>query len=214
MPLELWAKAWQCGLDGRARCPSSASTATTTGRSARDLDDPGDSGSRTTCDVWKRALWRRTEMTSPVRRVCVGAHPDDVEIGMGATVAKMVREGMKVAIVDLTERRADAARHARDPRAPSRPRPRRVLGVRAPHALAAEPLPVRHGRGAHRARRGAPGASAAHALRAVPRRRAPRSRRRVVDRGRGALLREVHQDRDGGRAVLSRDASTATWRCT
>jgi bacillithiol biosynthesis deacetylase BshB1 len=34
--------------------------------------------------------------------VCVGAHPDDVEIGMGATVAKMVRGGKRVAIVDLT----------------------------------------------------------------------------------------------------------------
>jgi bacillithiol biosynthesis deacetylase BshB1 len=34
--------------------------------------------------------------------VCIGAHPDDVEIGMGATVAKMIREGGKVAIVDLT----------------------------------------------------------------------------------------------------------------
>lgn len=41
----------------------------------------------------------------PVRdydAVCVGAHPDDVEIGMGATVAKMVAEGLRVAIVDLT----------------------------------------------------------------------------------------------------------------
>ena len=34
--------------------------------------------------------------------VCIGAHPDDVEIGMGATVAKMARTGLKVAIVDLT----------------------------------------------------------------------------------------------------------------
>jgi len=34
--------------------------------------------------------------------LCVGAHPDDVEIGMGATVAGMVRQGMHVAIVDLT----------------------------------------------------------------------------------------------------------------
>ncbi len=34
--------------------------------------------------------------------MCIGAHPDDVEIGMGATVAKMVREGWSVAIVDLT----------------------------------------------------------------------------------------------------------------
>ncbi len=34
--------------------------------------------------------------------MCIGAHPDDVEIGMGATVAKMAREGRKVVIVDLT----------------------------------------------------------------------------------------------------------------
>lgn len=34
--------------------------------------------------------------------VCVGAHPDDVEIGMGGTVAKLTREGGRVAIVDLT----------------------------------------------------------------------------------------------------------------
>jgi len=38
----------------------------------------------------------------PYDAVCVGAHPDDVEIGMGATVAKMSRQGLKVAIVDLT----------------------------------------------------------------------------------------------------------------
>ena len=34
--------------------------------------------------------------------LCVGAHPDDVEIGMGGTVAGMVRQGLRVAIVDLT----------------------------------------------------------------------------------------------------------------
>jgi bacillithiol biosynthesis deacetylase BshB1 len=34
--------------------------------------------------------------------VCVGAHPDDVEIGMGATVAKLTSAGKRVAIVDLT----------------------------------------------------------------------------------------------------------------
>lgn len=35
--------------------------------------------------------------------VCVGAHPDDVEIGMGATCAKLASRGKKVAIVDLTD---------------------------------------------------------------------------------------------------------------
>lgn len=35
--------------------------------------------------------------------IAVGAHPDDVEIGMGGTVAGMVRQGMSVLIVDLTD---------------------------------------------------------------------------------------------------------------
>jgi len=34
--------------------------------------------------------------------VCIGAHPDDVEIGMGATVAKLTSQGRRVAIIDLT----------------------------------------------------------------------------------------------------------------
>ena len=32
-----------------------------------------------------------------------GAHPDDIELGAGGTVAKMVSQGMKVVIVDLTQ---------------------------------------------------------------------------------------------------------------
>ncbi len=35
--------------------------------------------------------------------LCIGAHPDDVEIGMGGTVAGMVRTGLRVGIVDLTD---------------------------------------------------------------------------------------------------------------
>lgn len=35
--------------------------------------------------------------------MCIGAHPDDVEIGMGGTVAGMVRSGLRVGIVDLTD---------------------------------------------------------------------------------------------------------------
>lgn len=34
--------------------------------------------------------------------MCVGAHPDDVEIGMGATIAGLVRRGLRVVVVDLT----------------------------------------------------------------------------------------------------------------
>ena len=35
--------------------------------------------------------------------VCIGAHPDDVEIGMGGTIAGMVASGTSVAIVDITD---------------------------------------------------------------------------------------------------------------
>jgi N-acetylglucosamine malate deacetylase 1 len=35
--------------------------------------------------------------------ICVGAHPDDVEIGMGATVARLVSQGLDVVLVDLTD---------------------------------------------------------------------------------------------------------------
>lgn len=34
--------------------------------------------------------------------LAIGAHPDDVELGCGATIAKEVRNGKKVGIVDLT----------------------------------------------------------------------------------------------------------------
>ena len=35
--------------------------------------------------------------------LAIGAHPDDVELGCGGTLAKMISEGKKVAIVDLTQ---------------------------------------------------------------------------------------------------------------
>ncbi len=35
--------------------------------------------------------------------VCIGAHPDDVEIGMGGTVAGLVARGLGVTLVDLTD---------------------------------------------------------------------------------------------------------------
>lgn len=34
--------------------------------------------------------------------LAIGAHPDDVELGCGGTLAKLIHEGKKVAIVDLT----------------------------------------------------------------------------------------------------------------
>lgn len=39
----------------------------------------------------------------PFDVVAVGAHPDDVEIACGGTLAKLVRQGYRVAIIDLTD---------------------------------------------------------------------------------------------------------------
>ncbi|MDP6719431.1 MAG: PIG-L family deacetylase, partial [Pirellulaceae bacterium] len=35
--------------------------------------------------------------------IAVGAHPDDVEIACGGTLAKLVQQGFSVGIVDLTD---------------------------------------------------------------------------------------------------------------
>src|SRR5437660_9709407 len=35
--------------------------------------------------------------------IAVGAHPDDVEIACGGTLAKLARQGYRVGIVDLTD---------------------------------------------------------------------------------------------------------------
>ena len=35
--------------------------------------------------------------------MAVGAHPDDVEIACGGTLAKLVKQGYKVGIIDLTD---------------------------------------------------------------------------------------------------------------
>lgn len=39
----------------------------------------------------------------PYDIVAVGAHPDDVEIACGGTLAKLVKQGYRVAIIDLTD---------------------------------------------------------------------------------------------------------------
>ena len=35
--------------------------------------------------------------------IAVGAHPDDVEIGCGGTLAALAQSGLKVGIIDLTD---------------------------------------------------------------------------------------------------------------
>ena len=39
----------------------------------------------------------------PLDVIAVGAHPDDVEIACGGTLARLVQLGYKVGIIDLTD---------------------------------------------------------------------------------------------------------------
>jgi bacillithiol biosynthesis deacetylase BshB1 len=43
------------------------------------------------------------ELPEPLDVIAVGAHPDDVEIAVGGTLARMVQQGLRVGIVDLTD---------------------------------------------------------------------------------------------------------------
>jgi bacillithiol biosynthesis deacetylase BshB1 len=61
--------------------------------------------------------------------LCVGAHPDDVEIGMGATAAKMARQGLDVLLVDLTDGEP-TPRGSHDIRMAEASSSAQVLGVR------------------------------------------------------------------------------------
>ena len=43
------------------------------------------------------------DLPEPLDVIAVGAHPDDVEIACGGTLAKLVRQGYRVGIIDLTD---------------------------------------------------------------------------------------------------------------
>lgn len=44
-----------------------------------------------------------TNLPEPLDVIAVGAHPDDVEIAIGGTLAKLVSQGYRVGIIDLTD---------------------------------------------------------------------------------------------------------------
>ena len=73
-------------------------------------------------------------MVGPCDVLAVGAHPDDVELGCGATVARLAAAGRRIAILDLTAgelgTRGDVETRAREARAASA-----ALGVAWRHCL-------------------------------------------------------------------------------
>lgn len=62
--------------------------------------------------------------------LAIGAHPDDVELGCGGTIAKLVSEGKSVAIVDLTQGEL-GTRGSAETRAQEAKKAGEILGVSA-----------------------------------------------------------------------------------
>ena len=63
--------------------------------------------------------------------IAVGAHPDDVEIACGGTLARLVRQGYKVGIVDLTDGEPTPLSPGPDVRLEEARRAAEALGVHA-----------------------------------------------------------------------------------
>jgi len=65
----------------------------------------------------------------PLDVIAVGAHPDDVEIACGGTLAKLVRQGYRVGIVDLTDGEPTPNSPGPEARAAEAEAARRTLGA-------------------------------------------------------------------------------------
>ncbi|MBX3425436.1 MAG: PIG-L family deacetylase [Pirellulales bacterium] len=61
--------------------------------------------------------------------IAVGAHPDDVEIGCGGTLARLVEQGYRVGIVDLTDGEPTPASSGPDQRLAEATRAAEALGI-------------------------------------------------------------------------------------
>ena len=65
----------------------------------------------------------------PLDVIAVGAHPDDVEIGCGGTVARLVQQGYRVGIIDLTDGEPTPNCPSPDVRLAEAAEAARILGV-------------------------------------------------------------------------------------
>jgi bacillithiol biosynthesis deacetylase BshB1 len=66
---------------------------------------------------------------APLDVIAVGAHPDDVEIGCGGTLAKLVKQGYRVGIIDLTDGEPTPASPGPEVRLAEAKRAAETLGV-------------------------------------------------------------------------------------
>jgi len=75
------------------------------------------------------------ELPEPVDVMAVGAHPDDVEIGCGGTLASLNRQGYRTAIIDLTNGEPTPGTTGPEMRLAEAAEAARILGVSVRHTL-------------------------------------------------------------------------------
>lgn len=75
------------------------------------------------------------ELPPPLDVIAVGAHPDDVEIACGGTLAKLVQQGYRVGIVDLTDGEPTPGSSGPEVRVAEAVEAGRILGVHVRHTL-------------------------------------------------------------------------------
>lgn len=75
------------------------------------------------------------ELPPPLDVLAVGAHPDDVEIAIGGTLAKLTRQGYRVGIVDLTDGEPTPGSTGPEMRLAEAMEAARILGVPVRHTL-------------------------------------------------------------------------------
>jgi len=75
------------------------------------------------------------DLPAPLDVIAVGAHPDDVEIACGGTLAQLVRQGYRVGIVDLTDGEPTPGSAGPEMRLAEAAEAARILGVQVRHTL-------------------------------------------------------------------------------
>lgn len=80
------------------------------------------------------------ELPEPLDVIAVGAHPDDVEIAIGGTLASLVRQGYRVGIIDLTDGEPTPLSPGPEVRMQEAAKAADILGVQVRETL---PLPNR-----------------------------------------------------------------------
>jgi bacillithiol biosynthesis deacetylase BshB1 len=74
-------------------------------------------------------------LPEPLDVIAVGAHPDDVEIAIGGTLALLVRQGYRVGIVDLTDGEPTPGSSGPEERLAEAARAAEILGVHVRQTL-------------------------------------------------------------------------------